>query len=409
MRNIVVRHNDRSENIFNHLDVLIKSPPKVLIDFLYELDLSLPRALRMSALHSVLDPELKEEYEALKAKRKEAGKLGLIDYQRHKRLHFLDALSETQLENELYASGDERNYEYMKKIWENILAFLDDDGIPHKDIGLLLTSASAETEAGPDTRQFNDLTHPYFHDEEGKLDGIAIERLREVLNETSTVKEVTRLGKKYDVIVPQTLKRDEIAAIILAELENKNLLTAGLKAKIKTGKTRELEKIAAEHAINASSYMTKEKAIDHLLTHAEKTSAHYAPGTGDEKAASEAEARRLRAAQRCSVSKESFAALQEEIGALRKLLEQNAAMLGEKTAKEAKTDQRAVKKRPLLRLMTIAIIIGLILLSLATATYFFEESAVFGWFSDIMNTFTFRERGLMELYHRMLGFIFKGS
>ncbi len=393
----IVAFNGRNENLFDHLDTFAKSSSSLFLDFLYELNVRLPRKLRIEALRFVLRPTIEGEKEALLDKRQREEKLGLIDFNRFERIKYFDYLSETQLENELYALNDKnKNYRYLKKLWEVSLKHLIDKGHGSQEFESLMINAHEKSGTVPPVKTYNRDIDPYFIDEKNHLDGVAFDEFKRILEPSSTVKELTDIGLKYEITIPATLKKEDLKTMVIAALDSQGKLDNKLKATVEKAKIKDLVTIAEKYGLNVTNYMTKEKAIDYLLVRAQTP-------------------RKNEKETKISLSNERLADIDHLKATLGDMLKRIDALetrveAQNRTLEDLREPSSIVVNRSggvLKRLLMVFSIIGVLLIGVLLLGYFFDDRTAFIIINRQLNRIPLKESGLVDLFHRVMDFLLR--
>ncbi len=396
MDNKIIRYDGKNVDLFNYLDLFVKSPIKLMQEFMNEGHFSIARTKRHNMLKNVLQKTVQQETDELLEKKEEnENKLGLVDKKRYERLLKFDSLSETQLENELYNyKNDKVLFEYKEDLWVLVLKEAKAQKVKDDIFGYLLDSVDESPSQIETIHDISEAMNLYFHDPEGTLDGLQKDSLPIILNQTSHVAEITKIGAKYGVTIPKTLNKPMFQKLLEQTLSKKNKLTDALKAKIEAGKIKDLDQIANREGVSISSYMNKEMAIEFLMDNAK----FIEPITGDKP------------------KKKAFAdeALNEhEILASLKDLQESIQTLSDKLDSHIENSTKiANKQKPTISKLQLILYIVLgflfLLFVLSTAAYRYPDNEPFNTLIRILNSIRIREYGVMDLYHRLIRFILHG-
>ena len=270
MKRKIVPYRERNENIYDHLDLLVKGGSSVFLDFFYTINRRLKRAIRIKAYQTAILPTLDAAYQELKDKKVENGKLGLEDLNRFKRLAFRRSFSETQYILEIQTFNDVKiSYEAKHHLWEAIIDHLIEIGLSTDILGNALELAYQAPQEAKDFLAFNQDIDPYFIDEKGMFDGLDFNRFNEVMIKTSSVKELQYIGKRYELKVPTRLNRKQFQTALKERLEAQGNLNDELSLIIDQANLQKLDYLAKTSKINLSAYISKAQAVDLLLEQAQ--------------------------------------------------------------------------------------------------------------------------------------------
>jgi len=381
-----------------YLDELVYCSGARMVTLLDELSTTLPRTLRTDALRNVLSPYFTEERQTLiEEEEKSDHPLDLNKARRLSRLKWHDKLCETQLENELiFYHGQTLIKDYLQTLWRSVLDYLLKTGVEERYLNAFIKESIEEIRVRelPVIEKFNSAFSAYLFDEKNAIDGIEYEQFKEVLFHTANTKEIKQIGQKYDVEVPRTLNKNGIRNILVNALKRRNQLTSDLEAEIENGSLQSLTKLAKDHNINASIYLTKEQMIEHIIDNA-------TPLKGT-------------AFQEETAALESFEdvdaairSLQDDMAALKKLIHKQL----EQSDRNAATNADAGGKKPFFRkvpVLDMALGTMLLFMTIGLISYFLQDFGMFSAINSLINNINFRGQGVMEIYHGMLDFIIAG-
>ena len=194
---------------------LAKLEPKKILEFFFSQNITgIARVRRIRLLKDVLFPYVVKTRQKLQSLASE------LNY----RLSWFRIYSEYELENLLiYFNSKALNRQYLDELWCLFLNVMKENNVPDADILKLVKQAEKSTyEPVKAIHEFNKGIWPLFKDPENVLDGLTPEEFRPVLFNSSTVKEIRELGKKYDVNVPFRLRKKQFIENIVEELKKRN-------------------------------------------------------------------------------------------------------------------------------------------------------------------------------------------
>ncbi len=241
--------------------------PRQVKDIFEEHKLQIPRDLRVKALKEVISPVLNEEFRKLKEKEETTGKLlSLGESSRLLRVSYPDHLSEFQLEAEYESlKRPELKKKYLLILWESMLSYLSEmngEGIIDQ-INNLQEDISVFNELCiPD---YNMVFHDIFRDEEGYSDGLHHSEYRTYLYRSTNIKELRKIGDKYDLDIPKYFTKDDLKVRLYELLDKLGLLTNEMKEEIEGYGVKKIKEKLAENGGNSRSHLTKEEIVEYIL------------------------------------------------------------------------------------------------------------------------------------------------
>lgn len=398
MESKVIRYDGRNVDIFNHIDALVKSPIQLMRLFMDEGMFSIARAKRFAMLKTLLEDLVeKEKAQLIEKKKDQDNKLGLVDKKRLDRIERFDQLSETQCESELAYYDDERLlYKYKEKLWELVLTTGKDKHVDDAVYGMLLDSLDETPNTIETIETLSESMNLYFHDADGTLDGLRRNDLKIILNMTSSVEEISKIGRKYQVNIPKTITKPMFKEMVLRMLKKKNRLDETLEKRIETAKIKDLEMIAKREALSISTYMDKELAIRFLMENAIPVDPiNHSARNGQEETAEpkEASPEKKPDSETLEQLSEAIHQLNDRIDALDKKI---AEMDGNTSVSFAS------------RLFYIALVIAILILLVITAGFRYPNTEPFHTVIRALNIIEIQNRGIIDLYHASLRFILGG-
>ncbi len=247
---------------------LAKLEPKKIIEFLASQNISgIARVRRIRLLKDVLFPYVVKTRQKLQSLASE------LNY----RLSWFRLYSEYELENLLiYFNSKVLNRQYLDELWCLFLNVMKENNVQDADILKLVKQAEKSTyEPWKAIHEYNKGLWPLFKDPENVLDGLTPDEFRPVLFNSSTVKEIRELGKKYDVNVPIRLRKKQFIENIIQELKKRNEFDLEVEKQIEAKNVIQLERFCIDRKIPISSELKKEEIIEYILSHAAQTKGSY--------------------------------------------------------------------------------------------------------------------------------------
>lgn len=247
---------------------LAKLEPKKILEFFFSQNITgIARLRRIRLLKDVLFPYVVKTRQKLQSLASE------LNY----RLSWFRIYSEYELENLLiYFNSKALNRQYLDELWCLFLNVMKENNVPDADILKLTKQAEKSTyEPVKAIHEFNKGIWPLFKDPENVLDGLTPEEFRPVLFNSSTVKEIRELGKKYDVNVPFRLRKKQFIENIVEELKKRNEFDLDVEKEIEAKNVIQLERFCIDRKIPISSELKKEEIIEYILSHAAQTKGSY--------------------------------------------------------------------------------------------------------------------------------------
>lgn len=228
---------------------------KEVCSFFKANNIIVPRKARMMALKAVLDPQLRNpEVKAV-----------FTDEVRYRLNHYKN-YTETQLVNVMaMIVTDELKAEYLDEFWKTIIACQSEIKLTPEMLDELMQKGLNTAYAEEDFVIFNDNLNPVFADSDDQIDGVAIDVLRTSLVKSSTLPELRQIGAKFDIDVPRRIKKNQLADIIIDELEKAGQFNEEEEAKLKKMSVMSLQRYAKDHKIKASIELKKEDIIEYII------------------------------------------------------------------------------------------------------------------------------------------------
>ncbi len=247
---------------------LAKLEPKKILEFFFSQNITgIARVRRIRLLKDVLFPYVVKTRQKLQSLASE------LNY----RLSWFRIYSEYELENLLiYFNSKALNRQYLDELWCLFLNVMKESNVPDADILKLVKQAEKSTyEPLKAIHEFNKGIWSLFKDPVNVLDGLTPEEFRPVLFNSSTVKEIRELGKKYDVNVPFRLRKKQFIENIIEELKKRNEFDQDVEKQINEKNVIQLERFCIDRKIPISSELKKEEIIEYILSHAAQTKGSY--------------------------------------------------------------------------------------------------------------------------------------
>jgi hypothetical protein len=264
--NLRIVIGDQSVETHEIVEKLVKIDANSIKEYFAQINLSLPRKIRVKALRAVLTPKVEQTL---------AQRAGLADELSHK-LTFFDRFSDSHLVGyyNYFADAEVLN-NFLDAFWTETVEYLVKRGLSEQDLRGLMELA--ETSTGNFTGYVEAL-NPIFHDDANQIDGLTIEEFRPINYKVSTIPELREIGKKYSVSVPKRIKKAELLSIIFKKLEERDHLTDTLKTILSGKNILVLERFAKDNNIKVNVELNKEAIIEYILANALETkAAYYAP------------------------------------------------------------------------------------------------------------------------------------
>ena len=235
-------------------------PSKEIVAFFNEQGLNMPRKVRMTALHKVLDKRVKKaEYKAT-----------FTDEVRY-RLRWLNTFSEHQLEGILTLISNAEIYnEYRETLWLMFIKLHEELKIDTEKLtGLYETARGYKMSQKESITEYQRGMDSLFYDERNEVDGLEYNTFREVLSKSSTLNELREIGAKYNIDVPRRIKKEELAAIIIDACSASGKFTSEDEEKVKRMSVQQLQRYAKQNGVKASIELKKEDIIEYIINRVE--------------------------------------------------------------------------------------------------------------------------------------------
>lgn len=252
------------------LKTIIYLPAEKVKAFFNDIGLNAPRELRMFVLREILRERVAQTRK---------NRLTLADELNY-RLSWFSEFTETQLENLLVFYDDrDLDKQFLEEFWTDLFSYMVEKGVLAKDLRRLVDESVDHVKSAglvfPNIRTYNRELKDLFFDSFGRIDGLTQQKFRPVLFKSSTLSEVRDLGAKYGVDVPRRLKKNELANIIINELQERNTHTDVLETEIRGMSVLQMQRYAMDHDIKASTELKKEEIIEYILANAKETKETY--------------------------------------------------------------------------------------------------------------------------------------
>lgn len=248
---------EKNFNYAEALDTLAKVDSKFWCNLFLEVGIQIPRSINVQALTLALNKKIIE-----------AKNLGLTDELLY-RLRSYPYFTEYQLQqffNVVY--DDELFFSYKRYFGNLILQNYELLSMPEE---ILLKALNYNQDNKETFDEFEKNIFNVSYDFNGFFDGEELDSIKEHLVKGSTTNEIRELGQKYGLNIPKRLKKEELQAILLEELEKNGTLTKDLESKIKTSAAISLQRIAKTNGIKISIDLKKDELVYLLLRELEKS------------------------------------------------------------------------------------------------------------------------------------------
>ena len=242
------------------LTTLRDLPSKEIVSFFNEQGMNMPRKVRMTALHKVIDKRVKKaEY-----------KSQFTDEVRY-RLRWLNTFSEHQLEGilTLISNADIYN-EYRETLWLMFIKLHEELKIDTEKLAALYETARGYKMSQKESiAEYQRGIDSLFYDERNEVDGLEYNTFREVLAKSSTLNELREIGAKYNIDVPRRIKKEELADIIIDACSASGKFSPEEQEKVKRMSVQQLQRYAKQNGVKASIELKKEDIIEYIITRVE--------------------------------------------------------------------------------------------------------------------------------------------
>ncbi|MCR5308439.1 MAG: cell envelope integrity protein TolA [bacterium] len=235
-------------------------PSKEIVAFFNEQGMNMPRKVRMTALHKVIDKRVKKaEY-----------KSQFTDEVRY-RLRWLNTFSEHQLEGILTLISNAEIYnEYRETLWLMFIKLHEELKIETEKLtGLFETARGYKMSQKESIAEYQRGMDSLFYDERNEVDGLEYNTFREVLAKSSTLNELREIGAKYNIDVPRRIKKEELADIIIDACSASGKFSPEEQEKVKRMSVQQLQRYAKQNGVKASIELKKEDIIEYIINRVE--------------------------------------------------------------------------------------------------------------------------------------------
>ena len=242
------------------LTTLKDLPSKEIVAFFNEQGMNMPRKVRMSALHKVLDRKV----------RKPEFQKNFTDEVRY-RLRWIKTFSEHQLEGTLTLISNADIYnEYRETLWLMFIKLHEELKIDTEKLAALYETARGYKQAQKESiAEYQRGLDSLFYDERNEVDGLEYNTFREVLAKSSTLNELREIGAKYNIDVPRRIKKEELVAIIVDACSASGKFSPEEEEKVKRMSVQQLQRYAKQNGVKASIELKKEDIIEYIISRVE--------------------------------------------------------------------------------------------------------------------------------------------
>ena len=252
--------NGQAMKVEDVLATLRDLPSKEIVAFFNEQGMNMPRKVRMTALHKVLDKRVKKaEYKST-----------FTDEVRY-RLRWLNTFSEHQLENTLILISNAEIYnEYRETLWLMFIKLHEELKIDTEKLTQIYEAARGYKMATKESiSEYQRGMDSLFYDERNSVDGLEYNTFREVLSKSSTLNELREIGAKYNIDVPRRIKKEELVDIIIDACSASGKFSPEEEEKVKRMSVQQLQRYAKNNGVKASIELKKEDIIEYIITRVE--------------------------------------------------------------------------------------------------------------------------------------------
>lgn len=235
-------------------------PSKEIVAFFNEQGMNMPRKVRMTALHKVVDKRV----------RKAEFKSQFTDEVRY-RLRWLNTFSEHQLEGILTIISNAEIYnEYRETLWLMFIKLAEELKIDNEKLAKLYETARGYKMSQKESiAEYQRGMDSLFYDERNEVDGLEYNTFREVLSKSSTLNELREIGAKYNIDVPRRIKKEELADIIIDACSASGKFSPEEQEKVKRMSVQQLQRYAKQNGVKASIELKKEDIIEYIIARVE--------------------------------------------------------------------------------------------------------------------------------------------
>jgi len=266
--------NNQSFTVESLIRDLHNLSPEQYVSVFHDVKLQLPKTLRMDVIRNLLEPLVKQT-------RKD--RFTLADELNY-RLKWFYQYSDFQYVNLLtFYETPKLVQSYVEQLLVAIFEYLV-DAKKESVIQHLLDAKKSQSNTYDfkNVQSFNDTIHDIFVDKDKEIDGLSLSLIRPVLFKGSTLQEVKAFGKKYGIVVPRRLKKEQLLEVIYLELKARGDLTDDLENELKKKSVVMIQRYATDHGIKVSTELKKDEIIEYILEFSHQTKSFYtSPKTGD--------------------------------------------------------------------------------------------------------------------------------
>ena len=209
----------------------------------------IPRRMNCLALYSVLNEKLKTIH---------ASELSNAQFQR---LKYYNEFSEIQLFNlfkSIATDDDFKNY----RINLFKLIIMNHVGLNLQDSEVSYLKQLKKLSVGSIDKYFSYISN-MCQEQENTFDGQEINKLKDLLTNSSSSQEIIELGAKYGLTIPTNLKKSELIEYIIDVASEKNITIN--KEELESMTVAGLNKYCKDNEIGMSSNLTKNELVTYLF------------------------------------------------------------------------------------------------------------------------------------------------
>ncbi len=256
-QNNIIQLNGKEIGFSAAIEKLSRLSSAQTADFFQSRERKLSRKLNMQALRYALNDKVKI-----------AKQLNISDEMKYRLLCY-PTFCEYQLQNFMNTIiTDELFKEYKEYFWKLVLANSDDLKIADSELNYLLLLP--EQSENIDFKIFQETIFPVVFDDMFEFDGLTKEQFRVTLAKSSTLVELREIGDKYKLSIPRRLKKEELQAIIVEELQAMGKYDEETAKKLNIMSVLTMQRFAKQNKIKASIELKKEELIEYILKQADK-------------------------------------------------------------------------------------------------------------------------------------------
>ncbi len=342
------------------------------------LHIKLPRRLRYQALKAALYDSINQARQVQTAQSAQSSLKERYYLNRFEHWLESDFLNYLNQQND-----DDLNKTYLKTLWQQVLNWLKAQPRLEASLKATLINLINDVEHSPMTniKAFNETINAVFMDEAGFIEGVSYQDFMAALSEFETMPRALAIAKSHGLTLNRTMNKTALCLILKQFLpEHENQID-------QTARISDLEALAKEHQLPLKRYLSKADIAKLIIVYKKQQAPIKKPDTSLEKTS----------------DINDFDTRLKCVEAMLSRIETH--LIGEDIVSsnppKTVTYKRSIFLDVVASFFMLYLFVGLL-------SYFLDGLAPFTLLNNTINRITYREIGLMELYHNVIDFVIRG-